>query len=123
MNTRHLFPVLTLFLCLASPAAPALAAHDHGKEQGCASHAAPAGAASVYTAKGKVTQVEKAAGKVIIDHEPVPVLKWPQMVMPFGVEDASLLDGLKKGDAVRLDFRLEGAGGHDPVIVDIEVLR
>ncbi|MDR2745424.1 MAG: copper-binding protein [Desulfovibrio sp.] len=123
---RYIFPVLALSLLFVSPAGGACAAHDgeHGHAAHSGTNHAPAKSPSgkVYTAKGKVIQIDRAAGKVTIDHEPVPALKWPQMTMPFRVEDASLLDGLKKGSPVRLDFRPEGPG-RDPVIVDIEVLK
>ncbi|MDR1660587.1 MAG: copper-binding protein [Desulfovibrio sp.] len=126
MQIRYLFPVLALSLFFVSPAAPAFAAHDGG--HGSAAHGgtshAPAKVPSgkIHTAKGKVVHMDKAAGKVTLDHEAVPALKWPQMTMPFRVEDSSLLDGLKKGSFVRFDFRSEGPG-RDPVIVDIEVLK
>jgi Cu(I)/Ag(I) efflux system membrane fusion protein len=125
MLKRYIFPILALSLLFASPATPAIAAHDggHGAAHGGTSPApAKAPDGKVYTAKGKIMQVDKDANRVTIDHEPVPALKWPQMIMPFRVEDASLLDGLKKGGSVRLDFRPDGSG-REPVIVDIEVLK
>ncbi|MDR2056037.1 MAG: copper-binding protein [Desulfovibrio sp.] len=126
MKIRYIFPALALGLFFVSPAVGACAAHDGGHghaAHGGTNHApAPAPTGKIYTAKGKVIQVDKAAGKVTIDHEPVPALKWPRMTMPFRMEDSSLLDGLKKGSSARFDFRPEGQG-RDPVIVDIEVLK
>lgn len=38
-------------------------------------------------------------------HEAIKSLGWPGMTMSFGVEKASLLDGLKEGDAVQFELR------------------
>ena len=123
MQIRYILPALALSLFFVSPATVAFAAHDgggHAAHSGTGQAPAKAPSGKVYTAKGKIIHVDKAAGKVTIDHEPVPALKWPQMTMPFRVEDSSLLDGLKNGSTARFDFRPEG---HVPVIVDIEVLK
>ena len=40
-----------------------------------------------YTVKGEVVAVEKAAGKVKLNHEAVPELDWPAMTMFFPVAD------------------------------------
>ncbi|MDR1777048.1 MAG: copper-binding protein [Desulfovibrio sp.] len=126
MFIRILFSILALTLSLVSPTF-SLAAHKdqcgghvaaHDMSHGGA-HQTHAGAAAgkVYAATGKVVLADKATGALTLYHEPVPALNWPAMTMPFGVEDASLLDGLKKDDPVRFDFRIEG---QKPVVVDIE---
>ncbi|MDR3358936.1 MAG: copper-binding protein [Desulfovibrio sp.] len=126
MKIRYTFPILTLILFFVSPTVGVFAAsdggHGHAAHSGTTHAPAQAPAGKVYTAKGKIVHTDKAAGKVTIDHEPVPALKWPRMTMPFRVEDPSLLDGLENGSPVRLDFRPEGPG-RDPVIVDIEALK
>ena len=68
------------------------------------SHDAPAaGAGQVYTAQGTLVSVDATMPSA--------------PTMGFAVEDATLLDSLKPGDAVRFDFRMEGIKA---VIVDLE---
>jgi Cu/Ag efflux protein CusF len=149
MRTFHYLPALALALALALvPAlAPvsgflpsASAAHDggHGGGHG-GSHettggtsggtmggtsggtmgGTPAASAAVYSAKGTITRVEKAEGRVILRHEAIPAVRWPAMTMTFRLEDPAAADGLKQGDAVRFDFRNDGP---TPTIVHIEPL-
>jgi Cu(I)/Ag(I) efflux system protein CusF len=120
MNTPHIFAIPTLILFFA---VPTWAAHNGHAGHSSAGSEPQNMTTSIYSAKGKVAQIEKSVGKIIIDHDPVTALNWPRMTMGFEAESPSLLDGLKKGDAVRFDFRPENAGGHVPVIVDIEVLK
>lgn len=54
---------------------------------------------------GKVVAVDREKLSVKLAHEAIKSLGWPGMTMNFGVEKASLLDGLKEGDAVRFDLR------------------
>lgn len=53
---------------------------------------------------GKVVAVDRAKLRVKLAHEPIKSLGWSAMVMDFSVTKASLLDGLKEGDAVRFDL-------------------
>jgi Cu(I)/Ag(I) efflux system membrane fusion protein len=55
--------------------------------------------------KGKVLSIDAAGGRVEIDHEPIPALKWPRMTMEFVVEDKAQLSKLKKGEAVEFEMR------------------
>jgi len=55
-----------------------------------------------YTATGRVTKISKTS--ITLDHEPVPELKWPTMVMPFALAKSALVDGLKPGDNVEFTF-------------------
>jgi Cu(I)/Ag(I) efflux system membrane fusion protein len=57
--------------------------------------------------KGVVTGVDAAKGRVELDHEPIPALKWPRMTMEFSVGDKAALAKLKKGDAVEFEMRAE----------------
>ena len=54
---------------------------------------------------GKVVSVDLAKLRVKLAHEPIKSLGWSAMMMDFSVSDASLLDGLKAGDAVRFELR------------------
>ncbi|MDR1946560.1 MAG: copper-binding protein [Desulfovibrio sp.] len=119
MHVRQLLPALVLALSLVSLPASA-ASHDGGHGAHGASGAAPAAQAAVYSAKGTITLAEKTEGRITIRHEPVPALNWPAMTMRFRLEDPSLAEGLKEGEAVRFDFRNEASA---PVIVNIESLN
>jgi len=72
-----------------------------------AASSAPAPAASTHRGSGKVTGVDSKAGKVELDHAPMPSIQWPAMRMGFKVGDARLLEGLKPGDAVEFEMRGE----------------
>jgi Cu(I)/Ag(I) efflux system membrane fusion protein len=66
--------------------------------------AAPAPAAIGHKAEGTVDGVDLKAGTLSLNHGPVPTLKWPAMTMEFKAANASLLNGLKTGQAVRFEF-------------------
>ena len=72
--------------------------------------ASPAKSA-IHKGRGKVTAVDVAKGRVELDHEPMPSLKWPGMTMEFLVSDKAGLAKLKKGDAI--DFEMRGEPGAD----------
>lgn len=55
---------------------------------------------------GKVTGLDPLKGRIELDHEPIPSLKWPTMTMEFVVEDKASLTKLRKGDAV--EFEVQG---------------
>ena len=65
----------------------------------------------LHHGRGKVTGIDVAKGRIELDHEPIPSLKWPRMTMGFAVADKSALAKLKKGDAV--DFELRGEPDKD----------
>jgi Cu/Ag efflux protein CusF len=50
---------------------------------------------------GVVKKVDKSAGKVTINHEPLNNLGMPKMTMVFRVKDPAMLDRLKEGDEIR----------------------
>ena len=62
---------------------------------------------TTHPGRGRVTDIDAAKGRVELDHEPIPTLKWPKMTMEFGVADKAALAKLKKGDAVEFDLRGE----------------
>jgi Cu/Ag efflux protein CusF len=58
-----------------------------------------AGSGQAMTA-GVVKKVDKSAGKVTINHEPLNNLGMPKMTMVFRVKDPAMLDRLKEGDKI-----------------------
>ena len=88
-----------------------------GLGAGSVAIAAEAVQAQIIPATGVVQQVDAAAGKVKIAHDPIQALDWPKMTMFFRVKDAAVLEGVVQGDAVR--FELE-KGPTGMVITRIE---
>ncbi|EWS62226.1 Cation efflux system protein CusB precursor [Methylibium sp. T29-B] len=61
-------------------------------------------AAVGHKAEGTVDSVDAKNGTLSLNHGPVATLKWPAMTMEFKAANASLLSGLKPGQAVRFEF-------------------
>ena len=59
---------------------------------------------------GKVTAVDKSAGTITLDHGPIAEANWPAMTMAFKAAPA-LIDGVKVGDEVDFDLKLDGNTG------------
>jgi Cu/Ag efflux protein CusF len=59
---------------------------------------------------GTVTAIDKAAGKITLDHKAIPEVKWPAMTMAFDAKPA-LLDGVAVGDKVAFDVTIKGNAG------------
>ena len=57
-----------------------------------------------HKAEGTVDEIDAKAGTLSLNHGPVASLKWPAMTMEFKAANASLLSGLKPGQAVRFEF-------------------
>lgn len=76
--------------------------------------AATVAAPPVHTTRGVVVEVDHDS--IVLDHEPVPALKWPQMTMPFKLASPELAHGLLKGQRVEFDFTQQG---DDAVLVRI----
>lgn len=53
---------------------------------------------------GKVVSVDRAKLRIKLAHDPIKSLGWSAMLMDFNVTKASLLDGLKEGDAVQFEL-------------------
>ncbi|TVR58715.1 MAG: hypothetical protein EA420_16875 [Candidatus Competibacteraceae bacterium] len=85
--------VLTALLSVGGIALATEKSHDHG--------AAHAPASEAIAATGTVQSVDAAAGKLVIDHDPIPALNWPRMVMDFQLTDPALAETVKAGDAVQ----------------------
>lgn len=69
----------------------------------------------IYVGVGVVKEIFE--DEVTLDHEPVPALKWPSMVMSFELAKPGLAYGFQVGDVVEFDFIQRGNG---PVIQSIQ---
>ncbi len=54
---------------------------------------------------GKVVSMDRARLRIKLAHDQIDSLGWSAMEMDFRVANASLLDGLKAGDAVRFELQ------------------
>ena len=66
---------------------------------------------ATHQGRGRIIDIDPAKGRVELDHEPIPSMKWPRMKMGFGVADKEALGKLKKGEAV--EFELGGEPDKD----------
>ena len=111
-----LFVIPILLAVLLGAGGVALAAetsHEHG--------AAHASASESITATGTVKSVDAAAGKLVIDHDPIPALKWPRMVMDFRLADKAMAGRVKAGDKVK--FVLEPGEKGSYIVTAIEAAQ
>jgi membrane fusion protein, copper/silver efflux system len=95
-----------------------LARLESGAPQG-AQQGAQQGVRQQHRGTGKVTGIEPEKGRIELDHEPIPSLKWPKMTMEFVTEDKAALAGLKKGDAVEFEVKGEPNAAGDHVLQGI----
>jgi Cu/Ag efflux protein CusF len=71
--------------------------------------AAQAPASELPMVSGSVETVDAGAGKVTIDHGPIPNLNMDAMTMVFRIQDPAVLKGVKAGDKVRFQAdRVDG---------------
>jgi Cu(I)/Ag(I) efflux system periplasmic protein CusF len=61
-----------------------------------------------HQAAGKVKSVDTAKGTVTIDHGPVASMNWPAMTMTFKAKDKKMLEGVKAGQNIEIDFQQQG---------------
>lgn len=71
--------------------------------------AMPAGA-KMAKSVGTVTAIDKAAGKITLDHQAIPEVNWPAMTMTFSAKP-ELLNGIAVGDKVAFDVTVAGNAG------------
>jgi membrane fusion protein, copper/silver efflux system len=74
---------------------------------------------SKHQGRGKITAVDPAKGRVELDHEPIPSMKWPAMKMSFLVTDKAALATVKPGQTVEFTMRAEPDNSGDYVIDSI----
>ena len=58
---------------------------------------------------GEITAIDSKAGTVTIKHDAIPAVDWPAMTMAFKATPSSLLDGLKVGEKVKFDVKVQGS--------------
>ena len=61
--------------------------------------------AAAHKGRGRVKEVDAAAGRVELEHEAIPAMQWPAMTMAFIAEDKKQLAGLRNGDTVQFEVR------------------
>ncbi|MCJ2187662.1 copper-binding protein [Novosphingobium beihaiensis] len=119
-----LFPALLLAACgqetPKAPASPAtmgeMPGHDMagmGDAMGGSDATMPMSGTEMpgmVSGMGMITAVNPADGTVTIKHGPIPAAHWPAMTMMFHA-GPGLLKGMKAGDKVSFDLKLEDDGG------------
>jgi len=79
--------------------------------------AKPVESVPTYTATGIIKKVEPNAARVTLHHDPIAVLGWPSMTMPFAVKDRKVLASVRAEQRVEFDFVQAPSGA--PVITAI----
>lgn len=106
------FPLRTLVLALALPAAAVMAQQKMDDMKGMNMAKKPAaGMQMAHKAMGTVKKVDATAGVVTLAHEPVKSLNWPAMTMDFQVQDKMLFDQFAVGKKVDFEF-VQGSKGY-----------
>jgi Cu(I)/Ag(I) efflux system protein CusF len=75
-----------------------------------ASAASGATGGAMATGTGTVTAIDKASGKITLDHGPIAEAGWPAMTMAFDAKPA-VLDSVVVGDKVVFDLILKDGSG------------
>lgn len=70
-----------------------------------------------HSAEAVVESVDAGQGKVTLAHGPVKSLGWPAMTMGFTVKDKALLDRLRVGEKVNVQFKKQMS---EYVVTDVE---
>lgn len=73
------------------------------------SHQGKEADATTHQADGTVKAIDTGKSKITLAHGPVKSLNWPGMTMAFSVKDKSLLDKVKVGQKVHVQFMKQGA--------------
>lgn len=105
MNLPQKHPITLLASCLmmvllsaCSPQAPAASSTP----------ASAATKANTAQGSGVITSLDSQANRVVIDHQPIASLNWPQMTMGFKLADHKMLQGLEVGKTVNFELQAEG---------------
>lgn len=92
-----------------SDAADNMAAVTGNMSSGMGNMAMAAGT-KMAKGSGTVTEIDRSAGTVTLDHGPIPEANWPAMTMAFKAKP-ELLDGVKVGDKVAFELALKDGAG------------
>ena len=66
--------------------------------------------ATSASGEGSVVEIDFGANKLLLDHDPIPALQWPRMVMEFAVAPGVLPKSLKLDDRVRFEMQSGKSG-------------
>jgi Cu(I)/Ag(I) efflux system protein CusF len=117
-------PYSSLFLLAGLVTTTAWAADMGSNGYGGTVHSAMSnvnhGAKASDLSRGVVRKINKAQGKLTIQHGPLDNLNMPAMTMIFRVTNPAWLDQVKPGDSIR--FRAEMMNGQ-LTVTHIEVVR
>jgi Cu(I)/Ag(I) efflux system protein CusF len=105
---KRLYVTVAALTLAASLAAPALAAEDMSQMSDMKDMPAAAPAKTAH-ATGVVTGVDGKAGTITIHHGPIPAVGWPAMTMTFKATPTALLKGVKAGDKVAFNVKIQGS--------------
>src|SRR3990167_1317683 len=61
----------------------------------------------IIEGKGIIKAIHTSGNSVTLQHEPIPILSWPEMTMDFSIDKNVALNQLKVGDHVQFTFRKE----------------
>ena len=68
------------------------------------------GEEDVFKGTARIVVADAKTGELVMEHDPIPALKWPSMTMDFEVRDNAVLEGLRPGQAVEFDMMKEDGG-------------
>lgn len=102
---RAILPTLILALSLAATGASAQAMDNM---KGMAMTPAKPSAAKTGQGTGVIKAIDAKAGKLTIQHGPIPAIGWPAMTMGFKANPPILLNGLKVGEKIGFDVKAAG---------------
>jgi Cu/Ag efflux protein CusF len=89
---------------------PASTAESTGNMSGDMSKLAMPADTKMGKGTGIVMAIDKAAGKVTLNHGPIPEVGWPAMTMAFAAKPG-VLDSVAVGDKVAFDVTIKGSAG------------
>lgn len=58
---------------------------------------------------GVITAIDPKTAKLTIQHGPIPAVSWPAMTMAFKANPPTLLRGLRVGQRIGFDVKVQGA--------------
>lgn len=96
-----------LLLCVFS----AIAAAQSGGMKGMDMKGMDKGASNSETthqAAGTVRSVDAAKGTISLVHGPVASMNWPAMTMTFKAKDKKMVEAVKPGQKIEIDFHQQG---------------